>query len=386
MGQTRLRNARYDRRCCMYLLIIWIVGSCCSLLIGCQNSGEIHPRDAQVTVQEWPLADRLFHADPRWLGADGAHSIDLEDGRLLWLFGDSFINTKGTSHRRDAFLVRNSVALQFGYDPLNARIQFIWGGTPELPNAYFKRSDPSWFWPGHGVRLDDHVLLFLLEIRSAKNPLGFTVAGTQIAKLSGIDGESAQWHVVWLDTPTDWFSRPWATAYLLKLERYVYAFLVDAASDHNVHLARWPLDAARRGDLAQPQWWAGKEQGWRLASEQPNPPKALFDRGQTEFTVHYDPLGQHFFLFQTLGFGAAQIAYRRAAHITGPWSAPTAIYRPPEYDIERVLIYGAQAHPALQGTELVLTYNSNHLDTEVLFSRTDLYYPRFLKGRFLLQR
>jgi hypothetical protein len=43
------------------------------------------------TGSSCPEADRLFHSDPRWLGADAAFSIDLGGGRVWWLFGDSFV-------------------------------------------------------------------------------------------------------------------------------------------------------------------------------------------------------------------------------------------------------------------------------------------------------
>lgn len=35
------------------------------------------------TGTAWPEADKLFHSDPRWLGADGAFSIDLGGGRVV---------------------------------------------------------------------------------------------------------------------------------------------------------------------------------------------------------------------------------------------------------------------------------------------------------------
>jgi hypothetical protein len=42
----------------------------------------------------WPEAGELFHSDPRWLGADAAFSIDLGQGRVLWMFNDTFVARK----------------------------------------------------------------------------------------------------------------------------------------------------------------------------------------------------------------------------------------------------------------------------------------------------
>jgi len=52
------------------------------------------------TAAPWPEADRLFHSDPHWLGADAAFSVDLGLGRVLWLFGDSFVASKPGQTRR----------------------------------------------------------------------------------------------------------------------------------------------------------------------------------------------------------------------------------------------------------------------------------------------
>jgi hypothetical protein len=47
---------------------------------------------------------------------------------------------------------------------------------------------------------------------------------------------------------------------------------------------------------------------------------------------------------------------RAAPSLTGPWSDPQVVYRPPEYHRPRIMIYAAEAHPELSGADLVLTY------------------------------
>src|SRR4051794_33801283 len=79
-----------------------------------------------TSAQRDEAADALFHQDPRWLGGDGAYSIDLGDDRTLWLFGDSFIATSPALTRRESTLVRNSVAVMTGRDPHTATMEFAW--------------------------------------------------------------------------------------------------------------------------------------------------------------------------------------------------------------------------------------------------------------------
>ena len=48
----------------------------------------------------WPEADALFLGDDYWIGADGASSVDLGDGRTLWLFADTWVDPSGARSRR----------------------------------------------------------------------------------------------------------------------------------------------------------------------------------------------------------------------------------------------------------------------------------------------
>jgi hypothetical protein len=91
------------------------------------------PSSDLIRAQPWSAADALFRTNRKWLGADGAYSIDLGDGRVLWLFGDTFISTSFLNTRRIAKMVRNSVGIQSGYDPSAASMVFTWrkeGGQP----------------------------------------------------------------------------------------------------------------------------------------------------------------------------------------------------------------------------------------------------------------
>jgi hypothetical protein len=78
------------------------------------------------TATAWREAERIFHSDPQWLGSDGAFSIDLGNGRVLWSFGDTLVARKPGDGRKNAAFVRNTVAIMTGYDPLIAQMKFYW--------------------------------------------------------------------------------------------------------------------------------------------------------------------------------------------------------------------------------------------------------------------
>jgi len=121
-----------------------------------------------IAAERWKEAEKIFRSDPHWLGGDGATSVDLTHGRVLWLFGDSFIDPSGSGLRRASDLVRNSIAIQTGYDPTCAEMKFSWKMKGGKPAAFFERKGDSWFWPGSGIMVGNRLLIFLM----ADLPLG----------------------------------------------------------------------------------------------------------------------------------------------------------------------------------------------------------------------
>jgi len=73
-----------------------------------------------------------FRNDKFWRGADGAAAIDLENGKILWLFSDTFIDTDGTGNRINSKMINNTIAIQDGNDILNSNISF--SGKAKLKN------------------------------------------------------------------------------------------------------------------------------------------------------------------------------------------------------------------------------------------------------------
>jgi hypothetical protein len=331
-----------------------------------------------IQVEPWPEADALFRTNPKWLGSDDAYSVDLGNGRVLWLFGDTFIATSRMNNRIQSEMIRNSVAIQSGYDPSTASMQFYWRTLDGEPRSFFPEEDDIWFWPGHGIVLGDNLLIFLMAIRSSSEGLGFESAGWRAVSVSNFEQAPSEWHLEWLETPENSFGLV-VSGSVVKLEEYICAFCVQEP-DHTIHLVRWPVAQAMNKDLSQPQWWAGDGTGWVAQQELFQEPQPLFSEGQNEFTVHYEPLLDQFLEIQTVGFGKADLGYRLADASTGKWSSIERFYRPEEYQISKVMIYAAKAHPHLTGADLVLTYATNSLSFARLVLSDNLYYPRFLRA------
>lgn len=328
----------------------------------------------------WPEADELFRRDPQWAGADGAYSIDLGQDRTLWLFGDTWIDPSGRHTRHGAEMIRNSVAIQTGRDPSTADITFYWRETPDgKPASFFADAGDEWYWPGHGIRLGDCLLLFLNRVRSSEGGLGFESAGWDAILVNNPDEAPSSWQLTSLEAPQNTLGVVVGSASVVRSGDHLYAFgSMEAVKSHPMYVVRWPVEAARQGRLKAFEWWAGSDKGW-VSDTSSAARWPAFEGGQTELTVHYDSVGHQFIGVQHVGFGPADVALRTAPELTGPWSEPRVIYRPSEYYRKNIMIYAAKAHPQLKGADLVLTYATNTFDFSEHLSDNRIYYPRFVR-------
>ena len=170
---------------------------------------------------------------------------------------------------------------------------------------------------------------------------------------------------------------------LLLVDGYLYAYSSDGSKPHDVYLARWPIKEVARGDLKNPQWWVGHPKEWCRQDKLRDKLEKVFTNGQTEFTVNCEPRLGGFVQIQTTGFGSADIAFRTARHLVGPWSPLKRLYRPREYGTKDIFIYAGKAHPEQSGADMIITYVVSHLDSDWVLNDRSLYYPRFLKCRII---
>ena len=362
--------------------LIWISLLLSAFAYGGLTSGQTLGRTPALSAQSWPEADLLFRKDASWLGADDAYSIDMGNGRVLWLFADSFIALRPGGTRHQSKMIRNSIAIQRGYDPSSASIKFYWRTGRGKPASFFGERRNVWYWPGDGIVVGDRLLVFLMKIHATKTGLGFEAFGWAAVAVDNPHDEPLRWRMRWLDGPANDLNVIIGSASLLRAGDFVYAFSAqEPAGKHDVYLVRWPVDKAAEGDLREPFWWCGGDQ-WVKQTQLEQKPAVVFSEAQTEFTVHFDSTLKRYIQIQTLGFGGASMALRSSSGITGSWSRPEPFYRPPESDRPGVFVYAGKAHPELKGADLILTYVANHSNFGALVDDRSIYYPRFLKARF----
>lgn len=345
------------------------------------------PPPTQLAGHAWPKPEALFHRDPRWLGADAALTIPLDEERTLWLFGDTFVAKTPANLRSESAMPRNTVALQTGRDPRAAKIEFAWRAQADgTPASFFPDSGERWYWPGHGVRLPrGPLVVFLFKLRATPNVgLGFASDGYALAIVDAPDAPLAAWKPRIIDAPALPFDALPATA-VVRDKEHVVALAIRGEGVHAGALVRYSFAALARGELSDGEWWGGSERGWMSAeSIGAAGPVFVIDDAGAECSIHWDRRTKSFVHVASYGFGASEIGVRRAPALTGPWSKPEIVYRPPESDGPRPFVYAAKAHPELVGPregDLVVTYATNSFEFADLFTERgvrELYWPRFM--------
>lgn len=335
----------------------------------------------QASAVAWPEADALFHRDPRWLGGDGAWTVDLGHGRVLWLFADSFATNKPLPGRRGSAFIHNSVAIQSGYDPTTATFDASWQTADDKPQSFFADDGDCWYWPGDGELIDGRLIVFLVRIERSDRGLGFKVLEWTAVVIDNPHDPPSQWRPRTLKTPANTWSAIIGFGSAAVEGDHLYVFGFGKAPGHPQYLVRWPKSAVSRGDLSQPEWHTGDDR-WTPHDELVDLPPPSAPGGQTEFSVHRDPPSQRRLHLQTAFFPVGPLALRTAPALTGPWSAPVNFFAPPEMKMPRegFYMYSAKAHPELAADgALAATYCTNHRNLGTLIDDATLYYPRFVR-------
>lgn len=331
-----------------------------------------------------------------WTGGDGTHSVRLPDGRVLWLFSDTFLgavnqppNPAGQPHpwrTADAPFVRNSAVVTDRSGALDRTLT-----APLFPDT----AAGEWRWPV-AARVEEsggkqvvRVLLWTRAQGTGSYVFGVPNA-TEVATLSlpdlrleGITQVLDQRHV------EDPARRVLYGTTAVDHQGWTYVFGADDGqrAAHRAYVARVP--AGRLGDVRAWRYWDGKRWGTRAAP-------VLGDGSRrgvgTAFTVVRDG-GTYVLLTTAAGAeGLTKVTSYWACSPTGPWHGPSKAFTPPlprdAATPSRAAAYNPQAHPALSGGgKLVLSYDVNWLDAAPAAAQAELsrnvslYRPRFVSLR-----
>jgi hypothetical protein len=122
----------------------------------------------------------FFRRTNGWCSGDGAISVPLSDGRVLWLFGDSHLDDYNPQTKTTAclFQCRNAGLLQSNTNDLKhaSTLQT----TKPIFKSWFKNStnEDLFFWPACGFQNRDSVYIYLSAMKKTGDGMwGFGSAG-----------------------------------------------------------------------------------------------------------------------------------------------------------------------------------------------------------------
>ncbi|MEU8299089.1 fibronectin type III domain-containing protein [Micromonospora sp. NPDC048909] len=328
------------------------------------------PRPAQepdgMTADQLTAAfDHYGDTSGQWSGADRTASVRLPDGRLLWLFSDTFLGPVGPdgSRPRTASFINNSAVVQQG-DELRETVH---GGTAEEPASLIPPPAADQFhWIGDAQVVGDTLQVLVNRYRrTGAGPLDHTLLSTALATFT-----------LPALTPTGVRPLPlgdrisWGSA-LLRDDGHTYVYGTEAVGEAKfAHVARVAGD-----DLGGPwEFWSGTSWLSDVAAS-----ARLLSGVGTTYGVQR--VGGRYVLVtheNNLVFSADLVAYS-AAGPTGPFEGPDYLYRAPENEAGHI-VYDADLHPELaRPGKLLISYNVNNVDDAVAYADAGIYRPRFLE-------
>jgi Domain of unknown function (DUF4185) len=327
-----------------------------------------------------------FSLKAPWQGADAAYSIPLQDGRVLWIFGDTLYGQKRAVSGNEPQMVHNSLGISTcknGKWNLQYSIKRDAKGNFD---SFFKpqRDDGTYYWALDGVEYNHELWITLLCVRNKPNSdafaLGFEVCGTDLAHVTGIQKDPQHWNISYLPVVDEAVHANPSASALIQGD-YVYIFTMYEKGDRPQILTRIPVKGL--GEPKKNLQYLGMDNHWHDGLE-PAKAKVIMEKGASEMSVRYHPeLKKWIAVMVDPQIFSDKVILRTAPSMTGPWTSGDVIYQipilqksNPDYDKD-TFCYAGKEHPEFEKEgELLFTYVCNSMKPKKLESELNVYVPQ----------
>lgn len=380
-----------------------------SLLIGFLVAGSISCAGFQTSSRSdtAPGCVPNFPYQEGWLGGDAAYSILLEDGRTVWLFGDTFVGAPGQRTRKGSAFIHNSIAVSRCGPDGRWSIDYEWGKAADGSPQAFAHDDAAagywWLFDGFEYAGDLYVGLLDVESSEPRGAFGLTFrpTGMRLAHIPNHERPPDRWTYEVLPLSNNRAAFPGSAMVVHEEHVYMFAFVDREADNHPRILTRLPLVALTQPDPSRSVEYLAPGGVWKSGLD-PDRAQVVMDDDTSEMSVRFhEELEAWVAVYNEPSFVASspngvptgEILFRVAKQLQGPWSEPVAIYEIPELEsnVETdsgpdTVCYAAKEHPqfARKG-RLLLTYVCNLFTRpgadawktlEHLTSDMDVYRPQ----------
>ncbi len=368
---------------------------CCILLLSCTaiRDRDEDPRSAAaVCLPGFPDRDG-------WYGGDGAYSIGLNDGRVLWLFGDTFVSDQ--EGRRDRAGMKVVLGTTLAISTCTGGAQFQIRYFLKKKNGEFASSfgDGEWLWPQDPFMVNRTLYVPLVSVKAdprVEGPFKFAIAGHRIARIRDFTGpDPNSWAVDYIDlTPgMPRGIRAFATTSVLH-GGHVYFYPLYSATEEGVSvlgniLARIPT--GRLDDPARAIEYLTKDGRWEKELKHAEV-RVVLDAAVSEMSVRHHPeSGKWIAVHMSLRNNGDRMLYQTADALEGPWTEPQTLIGSipevdrgsPRYDKNNFCYAGKEHLEFARGRSLVVTYVCNSyedFEKSASFIRWNLYLYRPVVG------
>ncbi len=131
-----------------------------------------------------------FIRNEGWNGGDGAYSLQLPDGRVLWSFGDTFYGTVDSGRIRDGnknVMVRNSFLIQeksFSNQFSSLNQGYLKDTKTLIPYKGYEKNE-HWYWPLDATIHENQLQMLLMHmVKTGDGMWGFAAVSVDLALFS----------------------------------------------------------------------------------------------------------------------------------------------------------------------------------------------------------
>ncbi len=289
----------------------------------------------ELKISVKPLAefDQPFRRNNQgWLGGDCAFSLPLAKDRVLWLFGDSFIQDKNPSSRSGAALINNSIAIQQGKLWGDHSLQFYWKKSDGRHRAFFvNENEPGFLWPLSAILIAGKLFVFCVRIQivDPEDVFGFRQIGNEIFCIENPNDPPDCWKMTVHKLP---FQRQLGSfgSNFFASNDYVYIYgyrnLKSGWDDAIINLIIARIKNELADQIYNQSHWEylnGTTGNWHSDIHQLKP---VVEHFTTEFSVTFVPAIGKYVLIANAWQHPHPITVRLADTPYGPFSEPQTIY------------------------------------------------------------
>jgi hypothetical protein len=338
----------------------------------CRETGPLE------TVKDLDRFATTMRGGPDFQGADVGTDVVLQDGRRLWVFGDTLRSASGGGQR----FVRNSMLV---FDDRCVRIVLPADGGALVPD----RDDGVGYWPMSIAKVErsgyDLVGVGLQRVRGSDAPdgtLAFENLGPSVAVFIVARGRTPQLLDVRDAGPDDPDGREptWGAASAVA-DGWIYLYGTahprqDSVFGFSLHVARVRPDDLL--DVSAWRYWDGRR--WQKKADRSAVlVPAVGGVSQTLSVFERD--GRWYAVSKRDEFLGTDLVIWSSPRPTGPFTAAPPVAQIPSDATQGRLRYMPLAHPDLlpQDGSVIVSYSQNETDVTKVGDDPFLYRPRFLR-------